>query len=46
MKKIALEEHFMAPGLEEYWAPDSSNHQTRGAICFDNAQRLLGFRNR
>ena len=21
VKKIALEEHFMAPGLEDYWAP-------------------------
>jgi 2,3-dihydroxybenzoate decarboxylase len=25
MKKIALEEHFLAPGLEEYWAPTVVN---------------------
>jgi 2,3-dihydroxybenzoate decarboxylase len=25
MKKIALEEHFMAPGFEEYWAPSVEN---------------------
>ena len=25
MKKIALEEHFLAPGFEEYWAPTVGN---------------------
>jgi hypothetical protein len=25
MKKIALEEHFVSPGFEEYWAPTVGN---------------------
>jgi len=25
MKKIALEEHFLVPGFEEYWAPTAAN---------------------
>src|SRR4051812_40719128 len=38
MKKIALEEHFMAPGLEEYW---KSTMGKVDAAMYDHVSRRL-----
>src|SRR5882672_11182384 len=41
VKKIALEEHFLCPGFEDYWTPTAADLPT--AIREDKLSRLTEF---